>query len=238
MARSDRRDAAGLVRQAAASTIGSLFRGRAALMPGRIALDDGRREVSYAELNERANRAAAVLAGLGVVRGDRVALLSENRIEYFELELAAAKLGAILACQNWRLAPPELRHCIDLVEPKVVITSPRHGDLLAAAGIADGPINLELGAEFEARMADADPAEPEIAAEPEDGLFILYTSGTTGLPKGAVLSHRAEIARFVVLRADFGLAPDDPCVGWMPLFHMGGTEPALTALLSAAPSRR
>ncbi|MCZ6774678.1 MAG: AMP-binding protein, partial [Proteobacteria bacterium] len=232
MGQSDRRDARGLVRQAAASTIGSLFRARSALMPGRIALDDGRREVRYAELNERANQAAAVLAGLGVVRGDRVALLSENRIEYFELELAAAKLGAILACQNWRLAPPELCHCIDLVEPKVVITSPRHRDLLAAAGIADGPINLELGTEFEARMADADPAEPIIAAEPEDGLFILYTSGTTGLPKGAVLSHRAEIARFVVLRADFGLAPDDPCVGWMPLFHMGGTEPALAALLS------
>ena len=234
MVQSDRRDADGLIRQAAASTIGSLFRARAAIHPARIALDDGTRCLSYRELNARANRTTAMLAGLGVGRGDRVALLSENRIEYFELELAAAKLGAILACQNWRLAPPELRHCIELVEPKVVVASPRHGKLLAAAGIDDGPVHVQLGADFEARLADADSAEPEIAAEPEDGLFILYTSGTTGLPKGAVLSHRAQIARALVLRTDFAVAADDPCVAWLPLFHMGGTEPALTALLSGA----
>ena len=219
-----------LVRRAAASTVGSLFRARAEVAPDSIALVDSARSLPFGELNRRANRTAAMLAGLGIGRGDRVAVLSENRIEYIELELAAAKLGAILACQNWRLAPPELRHCIDLVEPEVIITSPRHRDLLARAEI-EGAIRLAFGADYEARLADADPAEPEVAAEPEDGLFILYTSGTTGLPKGAVLSHRAELARYLVMRADFGFAPGDTFVAWPPLFHMGGSEPTLATLI-------
>ena len=70
------------------------------------------------------NRAAAVLRAAGVSRGNRVALLAENRPEYLELEMACAMLGAILVCQNWRLAPPELRHCIGLVSPTPVVVGP------------------------------------------------------------------------------------------------------------------
>jgi fatty-acyl-CoA synthase len=223
-------DATALVRQASGSTVGSLFRARARLTPGATAVDDGRRRLTYGELNERVNRAAHALAGLGVARGERVAVLSENRVEYLEIELACAKLGAIAACQNWRLATPELQHCVSLVEPRALVVSPRHAELAARID-AGGAAVLAMGAPYEDALARAAAAEPPDVAQPEDGLLILYTSGTTGLPKGAVLSHRAEIARALVFRLHLGAGACANSVAWPPLFHMAATEPAFAALL-------
>ena len=212
------------------STVGSLFRERARLHPERPAVEAAGGTITYGQLNERVNRVADILRGYEVARGDRVAVLSENRPEYLELELACAKLGAILACQNWRLAPPELRHCIGLVAPKLVVVSERHAGLLARAEV--GPIpTVTLGHDFEERLIRARGDEPEIVAEPEDGILILYTSGTTGLPKGAVISHRAEIARHLVYYADLGVRPGDTSLAWAPFFHMAATEPALGTLV-------
>lgn len=212
------------------STVGSLFRERARLHPDRCAVEAGGSTLTYGALNDRVNRAVDVLRNFGVAHGDRVAVLSENRPEYLQLELACAKLGAILACQNWRLAPRELKHCIGLVSPKVVVVSERHADLLARADV--GPITtVGLGPDFEERLGKTRPDEPEIEAEPEDGLLILYTSGTTGLPKGAVISHRAEIARYSVYYAELGVRPGDTCVAWAPFFHMAATEPGLGTLV-------
>ena len=73
---------------------------------------------------------------------------------------------------------------------------------------------------------------PADAVDPEDPLLILYTSGTTGLPKGAVLSHRAQIVRNLVTRAEFGVAPDDTFVAWSPLYHMGAVDNSLGTLMS------
>lgn len=222
--------AAALIRRAGGSTIGSLFRARARLAPGALAVDDGQRRLTFAALGERVTRTAHALAALGVGRGERVAILSENRIEYLELELAAATLGAIAACQNWRLAPPELQHCISLVAPRVIVVSPRHGALLATVE-CDAATVVELGPAWEARLARAASAAPDEVAEPEDGLLILYTSGTTGLPKGAVLSHRAEIARALVFRHHLGGGATSNYVAWPPFFHMAATEPSFAALL-------
>ena len=162
--------------------------------------------------------------------GSRIAVLSENRAEYLEVFLAAAHLGAIVACQNTRLAPPELAHCLGLVEPELVIVSPRYADTLAALRRRGaGPV--VLGAPYERLLVRAPAAGLPEAIDPEDPLLILYTSGTTGLPKGAVLSHRAEVARNLVLRAEFGIAPDDTFVAWSPLYHMGAAEWSLGTLM-------
>ncbi|MBI2754737.1 MAG: AMP-binding protein [Betaproteobacteria bacterium] len=219
-----------LPQAAGQSTIGSLFRERARLHPDRIAIEASGRSLSYGALNERVNRAAEVLSGFGIGRGDRVAILSENRAEYLELELACAKLGAMLACQNWRLAPAELKHCIRLVSPKVVVVSERHAELLARTEAGAIP-TIGLGREFDERLERVGESEPETAVEPEDGLLILYTSGTTGLPKGAVVSHRAEIARALVYCVDLGIRPGDTSLGWPPFFHMAGSDPSLAALI-------
>src|SRR3990167_1354971 len=142
------------------STVGSLFQSCVRRHRERCAVEAAGRALTYGELDARVNRAVEVLRASEVARGDRVAILSENRPEYLELELACAKLGAILACQNWRLAPPELRHCITLVSPTLLVVSERHAEPLARAGAGAIPTIL-LGADYEGRLARARPGDPE-----------------------------------------------------------------------------
>ena len=213
------------------STVWGLFRQQVRRGPDAIAIDHEGTTTTYAELAERVRRMAGVFAGLGIGRGDRVALLAENRPEYIEAELAAAMTGAIVACQNWRLAAPELEHCINLVGPKAVLVSERNAGKLADLDIG-GIAVVRLGAELEALMAGATPADPDPAVDPEDGLVILYTSGTTGLPKGALISQRAMIARMAVGRMDVDWRATDAFVSWSPMFHMGSTDQQLNALMS------
>ncbi len=207
-----------------------LFGARARLAPAAIALEDGARTWTYGELDARTRRLAGALAARGVGHGARIALLSENRLEYLEVFLAAARLGAIVACQNWRLATPELAHCLDLVEPDAIVVSPRHAAALAKTRRA-APAPIVLGEDYEGLVAGG-PAAADAELDPEAPLLILYTSGTTGLPKGAVLSHRAEIARNLVIRAEFGVQGHDTFVAWSPLYHMGAAEWSLGTLMA------
>ncbi len=211
-----------LIGRASVLTVGTMLCNQTRDRPEQIAVDDGTRRLCFAAFNERVNRTANLLASRGVARGDRVALCSENRIEYLELVFAAAKLGAILCTLNWRLTRSELDYCVALVTPKVLIVSERFRDSLdrPAAGNAE----FEFGAEYEAALAASPAAEPDVFVDPEDGLLVIYTSGTTGRPKGALLSHRAEIARMLVNALDFGLAAGDAYVAWPPMFHMVSTE--------------
>ncbi|HEY7370820.1 MAG TPA: class I adenylate-forming enzyme family protein [Polyangia bacterium] len=224
-----RDEAAAVVRRAAQSTVATLFAAQARRHPERVALvdGDGDRTLTYGALDERSRRLAGALAGRGVGRGDRIALLAENRAEVLELFLAAARLGAIVACQNWRLKAAEIAHCVRLVEPKAAVVSPRHAALL---GDLAGE-TIVLGDAYE-RLLAAGGEPPAVEVDPEDPLLILYTSGTTGLPKGAVLSHRAEIVRNIVVLAEFGIAPGDTFVAWSPLYHMGAVDNSLGALMS------
>ena len=230
---------ASVINQASGSTVASLFVAQARRAPARVAIVDGERSLSYGALADRVRRLASALAARGVQRGATLAILSENRQEYLELFLAAASVGAIVACQSWRLAPPELSHCLDLVAPTLVFCSPRHAAALAALPRgADAPARAAIvfGDEYERLLAGAPRREVRAAVAPEvtpeDALLILYTSGTTGLPKGAVISHRAEIIRNLVVRAEYGLQPSDVFVAWSPLYHMGAADNALGTLMS------
>lgn len=198
--------------------------------PDRIAIVCGERQLSYRALNARVNQLVHGLRASGVQSGDRIAMLSENRLEYVELELAAAKLGAILACQNWRQSDEELRHCIRLVAPGLLVHSRRHADKLAQLdhGVAR---TLEIEAGYEALLAAQPETEPDSHIDPEAGLIILYTSGTTGLPKGALISQRAMLARTMITRVDGATQPSDSFIAWAPLFHMVSTDPVFATLL-------
>src|SRR6185436_3111734 len=221
----------GLVQQAAAGSVASLFLMQARIHPDRPALVEGDRKLSYRNVGRRVAALARWLQRHDVGQGDRVAILSENRLEYLELFLAAAWIGAVVACQNWRLAAPELAHCLGLVEPKAILASPRHADRLAA--VSDKiPTMLNYGADYDAVVDAVDASGAPVALDLESPLLILYTSGTTGLPKGAVISHRAEIARNMVLRAEFGIAAEDAFVAWSPLYHMGAAEFSLGTLMT------
>ncbi len=214
-------------------TVYGLFRACVRRDPEAVALNTATAKITYRELDERVLRLAAALAGLGVTRGERIALISENRQEYAEIELAAACLGAIVACQNWRLAVSELQHCVDLVEPCLVIASQRHAATARRLELR-GRRLLVLEEEYDRLVADTPPFEELPDVDPEDGLVILYTSGTTGLPKGALNSHRAEMMRNMVLRVDMHARESDGFIAWAPMFHMGSTDQVLGALMSGA----
>lgn len=211
------------VQMAAKSTVASLFETMVRLYPERPAVQDEQHTLTYRELGLRIKQVAGWLASTGLKRGDRIALISENCIAYLEIVLAAATQGYILACQNWRLLSHELEHSLRLVTPKLILTSERFAEVLGLFDCGESQtwvLSAELIKERHARL----PLEPNREVEPEDPLLILYTSGTTGLPKGAVISHRAELARNAAWHLSLGLAPDDTFIAWPPLYHMGGMD--------------
>jgi len=214
----------------ATPTIGALFRSRALVQKSLPAIEYQDRQISYGELLDRVGRLTSVLAARGLVRGDRIALLSRNRPEYLEVELAAANLGIITACLNWRLSRRELAYCVELVSPKLLIAEQ---DLIASldSRCTEGRELIAIGEQYEHLLRQQSDQSSPIVAEPEDGLVILYTSGTTGLPKGATISHRAMIARALVFSSELNILPHDAFVAWAPLFHMASTDHSLATLL-------
>jgi acyl-CoA synthetase (AMP-forming)/AMP-acid ligase II len=216
--------------QAARLTVGDCLRKQAVMRPSACALEGAGRRHTYRELEERVGRLANALARRGIARGQRVAILSENQPAYLELELAAARLGAIVACLNWRLSAEELAHCIALASPALLFVSERYAPQLERVAHRV-PAVIRIEAEYESMLAAADARAPDVQVDPEDGLVILYTSGTTGLPKGALISQRAMVARAMCFAAEFGITAADAFYAWSPLYHMAGTDFSLATVM-------
>jgi len=212
------------------ATVGTLFHARVPAHPHHPAVVDGERTLTYAELEDRSNRLANGLIGLGLEPGDTIALLAHNCAEYLEVELAAAKAGVIVAAQNWRLSDRELAHCLALVEPRVVIAQ---GDLAPALDRIGAPPHrrITLGTDYESFLAAAPSHYPDLDLDPESGLIVLYTSGTTGLPKGALISHRAMVARAMCYASELQVPTGDNFCAWPPLYHMASTDQSLATLM-------
>lgn len=207
-------------------SVGGMFRDTALGTPEAVALRAGDCALSYRALNRRVNRLTHALQARGLERGDRVAILSENCADYVTVLLACAKGGFIAACLNWRQTAPELTASIALAQPALLIVSP---DLVGRC--PEGPPRVILGTGFEALLEGAAETEPQVGIDSEDGLIILYTSGTTGTSKGALVSHRAMIARGLLMRADWGVLRSDGFIAWSPLFHMASADPTLATLM-------
>src|SRR3954468_9131845 len=149
-------------------TIGELLVSRARRHPDRVAVVDGERVYTFGMFNARVNRLAGLLRAMDIARGDRVAILSENRSEYLERMFAAGKLGAIVCALNWRLAEPELIHSVTLTSPRASFISPGYAAVARRLGGILGEA-VFLGDDLEQRLARCSDAEPLIVAEPEDG---------------------------------------------------------------------
>ena len=219
-----------------------LLTNRARLTPDREAMLmlPGGRRYTYAELNTRANRLANWMLALGVEKGDRVSILACNGIEYIDLFYGLAKIGAIIAPLNSRLAARELIYIVNDCQPKVLLCGSDFAGLLAEMrpeiDVAH-TIGLE-GAQFEGALdydtgmvaaAASEPQRPPL--DPDDTYAILYTSGTTGRPKGAMIPHRQILYNCLNTVASWGLNESDISPVFTPLFHAGGLFAFLTPLL-------
>jgi len=212
------------------TNIGALFHRGVAAHPDHIAVVEGSRVLTYNQLEDRSNRLAHLMMDLGLGKGDRVGLLARNCAEYVEVELAAAKAGTIVAALNWRLGNRELRHCVQLVEPKIIVIQPEFVATLYRLGLPDIQ-RIEMGEAYENRLVHLPSEYPVQDIDPEDGMVILYTSGTTGLPKGALISHRAMLARAMCFASEMEIPVGDNFIAWPPFYHMASTDHSLATLL-------
>jgi fatty-acyl-CoA synthase len=189
---------------------------RARLAPGRIALEEcaSGRTLTYAELDERAGRIAGLMSGRGVSEGDRVAILSRNRIAFFEILFACARLGAILVPLNWRMPPAELEGLVADCAPILLF----HGSGAPHLGLA--AINLD--GDYETLVAAAAPAPGRAFWPASDSWYLIYTSGTTGRPKGVVYTYRMALANYVNVRSATDLVSTDTTATFLPFFHTAG----------------
>jgi len=192
------------------------------------------RRLSYAELEERTARCAAWLRGAGVARGDRVAIALANRSAFVELVFAAARVGAIALPVNTRLAPPELAQILADAEPRVLVHEPDLADRVAraAAAVPAAPRTVAVG-DYERALAVHAPDFSVAPVAPDDPMILMYTSGTTGVPKGALLPHRKTLSNTLNAEIFFGLDERDCVLAVVPLFHSFGLSilsiPALWA---------
>lgn len=200
--------------------------------PAIIGEDDTVR--TYHAVHQRTNQLANALTTHGIERGDTVAVISENRPEFAEVYYAAAKLGIPVGAMNWRLARDELLHCLRMVDASVVFISgdkTGHAEWIRDADLTPTFVEFDdkgIGIEYEEfiESESTTPPQPPTPPHPEDIVAVLYTSGTTGLPKGAAISNRAFLARAHVMAALGFVSTDMPdFIAWAPMFHMASTDP-------------
>jgi fatty-acyl-CoA synthase len=202
------------------------------LAPERVAIVDRVRDLrlTYAELDELANAWTGGLRGMGVKRGDRVAVLAGTRVELFALLFACSRLGSTLVPLNWRLTPTELSPMLANSRPSALFTDGANRQLAeAACGLAG---LSPAWADLERPPRAAAPCAPDDqAASPDDALLVLYTSGSTGAPKGAILPHRQLFFNAVATTTGWQLGPRDIAPVATPCFHTGGWNVFATPLL-------
>lgn len=220
----------------------TLLSKRAHLTPNREALFELETGVrySYADLNARANRTANWLRGLGIGVGDRVSILAHNSVAFVDLLYGVAKIGAVFAPLNWRLAPAELVYIVNDCGSRVLIVGPEFAqvwtDMRPAVDVAH-LVSID-GAEIPGAVAYEDvtgaaSAEnpPLLGLDPDTTHCILYTSGTTGRPKGALIPQRQVLWNCINTIVSWGLTEKDVSPVLTPLFHAGGLFAFLTPLL-------
>ena len=189
---------------------------RAQLTPERPAVWADGVWHDYAQLNRRATALAARLYEAGVRAGDRVSIMASNHLAHIDAFLATAKLGFIYSPLNYRLSEPELRAMGDYLEPRLLLFDEANVDKAAAAGRDSALYSLTDYGDWLAG-AGAAPQAPDL--DPEDPQMILFTGGTSGSPKGALLPYRQIFFNAVNTVMSWGLRADDCVIQATPCFH-------------------
>ncbi len=227
--------------------IGEWITKRAIIQPDRPFLTEKNNTYNNLQFNERVNKTARALTHLGIKKGDRVALLMSNCSEFLEIFFACAKTGAIMVPLNLRLAVPELLYILKDSEPGTLIYSSEFADKVREIKSANIGLkqylrhageNLKEDAVFAESVNDFSGMEP---LETEnvglnDPLFIMYTSGTTGDPKGAVLTHQNILFGAIHSLLGYGINRSYKSLVVAPLFHIGALAASVTPIIYAGGS--
>jgi O-succinylbenzoate-CoA ligase len=228
------------------NNVGHLVAKRAFLHPDKEAFVDvhQNKRLTYSQFNDNTNRTAHALASVGVRKGDRVGILLMNSAEFMELFFAIAKIGAVCVPLNIRLVPDELTYIINDSGAQTLVYGHEFTKTVAeirakgenATAVANwihagaGPETDEFARNFEELKARAIDTEPARAGFEDDPLFIMYTSGTTGLPKGAVQTHNSVLWAALTMAVTWEMRQSDRFLIALPLFHVGALMPAVMSV--------
>ncbi|MBI4800956.1 MAG: AMP-binding protein [Elusimicrobia bacterium] len=216
----------------------------------KIALKEKGRSLTFGELNLRADRLANALVSLGLGKGDKVSCLLENSIEIVELYIAAAKTGIVINPINFRLAACEVQYILDNSDAKAVVAHEEFTPSILKKNLPGIKEFISVGENpplgylnYESLLAQSPEEESKAELNPQDPWVLLYTSGTTGRPKGVVRSHESYIAFYLINAVDFRFGEQDICLNVMPLCHVNSTFFSFTftylgASLYIQPARR
>ncbi len=209
--------------------MGEILRRTASRVPDKPALVMGERSVTYDQFNRRVNRLAHGLLEMGLTKGDRVAVMTHNSIEYFEIYLALCKTGGVMVPVNNLLRARELGQLAAYIRPRFLVYESEFEDTVQSVFKAgDGPeFVIRLGGDpagpgtdYEALVAGKSESEPGKVVQGEDVMSIFLTSGTTGRPKGAVRTHHHNCLNAYAAAIEVGLVPDDRVLLLFPFYHI------------------
>jgi long-chain acyl-CoA synthetase len=219
-------------------TLGDIPRKGATLCPEKVALVFEGTRITYRQMNERVNRFANALIRLGCKKGDRLTILAENTYKYFEAYFGAAKVGMSVTPLNFRLSDSELTHIVNDCEAVVFLAGDGYEertqkiradlqnirDWIALDGKMPGFLS------YEDLLKGASALEPEVEVDENDLMILMYTGGTTGVPKGVMLSHRNLMTSLYALIIVYAFSRHDTECFVLPLFHIS-IWPALCVLM-------
>ncbi|MHB8897096.1 MAG: long-chain-fatty-acid--CoA ligase [Candidatus Geothermincolia bacterium] len=207
--------------------LGDIPRKHARLDPERECLVCEDTRLTWKALDERVNRLANGLLGLGAVKGDKVAVLALNCHKYIEAYYATAKIGAVAVPLNFRLSPEELTYVINHSDAEVLLAGPEFigiiDEMMPALEKVTTRISLDAPAEgwvdYETLLEESPPEEPGIEVDEDDLCQLQYTGGTTGLPKGVMLTHRNYMTAVIGMGLSNQFDPGDSTLQVLPIFH-------------------
>ncbi|MBA2282503.1 MAG: fatty acid--CoA ligase [Acidimicrobiia bacterium] len=219
------------------STIADIIRTHGRERGGSPALEVEGRTVTFAELDRRSNQVAQALRAVGIGEGERVAFIDKNSQEWFETTFALAKLGAVNVSVNWRLAPVEMAQIIDDAEAEVVIVGPEFIAHIEKVEQDLGRVHtiVAIGGharwtEYEAFVAPHPADDPGVSSDGSATAFQLYTSGTTGLPKGVMLTNDNFFKGAMDTAAHWRFDESSVNLAMMPMFHIAGAGWSMVGL--------
>ena len=217
----------------------------ARLQPRNLGARDSKRSLTFAAWEERASRLANGLLGLGLHKGDRVALLAYNCVEWMEIYVAIARAGLVAVPINFRLMAPEIAYIVSHSEARAMIVQDDLRDRVESiqGELSLSPRNLiHFGGDtpagwqgYEALIEASAATPPKVTVKPEDPFALMYTSGTTGRPKGAVRNHEGNALIAWATALEFGFSRNDTALLVMPMCHANSLYFGMTFMYAGAP---